>query len=107
MPVYNKLVRDRIPEIIENDGKQCTTKILDEETYIVELKKKVHEELQEYEEATSDEEAIEELADILELMHALAKTHGSTIEEIEKVRAEKAEKRGGFNDKVFLIEVED
>lgn len=107
MPVYNKLVRDKIPEIIENDGKQCTTKILDDESYIIELKKKVHEELQEYEEATSDEEAIEELADILELMHALAKTHGSTIKEVEKIRADKAEKRGGFKDKIFLIEVED
>lgn len=107
MPVYNKLVRDRIPEIIENDGKQCTTKILDNERYIVELKKKVHEELQEYEAASSDEEAVEELADILELMHALAKTHGSTIEEVENVRVEKAKKRGGFEEKVFLIEVED
>lgn len=106
MPVYNKLVRDRIPEIIENDGKQCTTKILDNERYIVELKKKVHEELQEYEAASSDKEAVEELADILELMHALAKTHGSTIEEVENVRAEKAKKRGGFEEKVFLIEVE-
>lgn len=107
MPIYNKLVRDRIPEIIEKDGKQCSTEILDDKTYVVELKKKIREELQEYEEATTDEEAIEELADILELMHALAKTHGSTMEEVEKVRAEKAIKRGGFNDKIFLIEVED
>lgn len=107
MPVYNKLVRDRIPEMIENDGKRCTTKILDDETYVIELKKKVHEELQEYEEATSDKEAIEELADMLELMHALAKTHGSSIEKVERIRAEKAMKRGGFNDKVFLIEVEE
>jgi len=107
MPVYNKLVRDRIPEIIENDGKKCSTKILDEESYLSELRKKVHEELQEYEEASSDIEAVEELADILELIHALAKTHNATIEEVERIRAEKAVKRGGFNDKIFLIEVED
>lgn len=107
MPVYNKLVRDRIPEIIEKDGKQCTIEILDDETYITELKKKVHEELQEYEEATTNEEAIEELADILELLYALAKTHGSTITEVEKIRAKKAGERGGFNDKIYLIEVKD
>lgn len=107
MPVYNKLVRDRIPEIIENDGKKCSTKILDEKSYLSELRKKVHEELQEYEEASSDIEAVEELADILELIHALAKTHNATMEEVEKIRAEKAVKRGGFNDKIFLIEVED
>jgi len=107
MPIYNKLVRDRIPEIIEEDGKRCTTKVLDNETYVVELKKKIYEEFQEYEEATSDEEAIEELADILELMHALAKTHHVSIGEVEKIRARKAEKRGGFSDKIFLIEVED
>lgn len=107
MPIYNKLVRDRIPENIENDGKQFSTKILDDESYVIELKKKLHEELKEYEEAKSDEEAIEELADILELMHALDKIHGSSIEKIETIRADKAEKRGGFGDKVFLIEVVD
>lgn len=107
MPVYNKLVRDRIPEIINNDGKNCTTKILDDETYVKELKKKVHEELKEYEEASSDEEAVEELADILELIYALVKTHGASVDELEEIRKDKAEKRGGFNDKIFLIEVED
>ena len=107
MPVYNKLVRDRIPEIIRNDGKECTTKILDDKSYVEELRKKVYEELEEYETAESDEEAIEELADILELLNALAKTHDSSLNEVEKIRKEKAEKRGGFNDKVFLIEVED
>jgi predicted house-cleaning noncanonical NTP pyrophosphatase (MazG superfamily) len=50
---------------------------------------------------------VEELADLLEIIQALAKHHGSSIEEVEKVRKEKAEKRGGFEDKIFLIEVED
>lgn len=107
MPVYNKLVRDLIPEIIQNSGKKFTTRILEDDEYIIELKKKLSEEIQEYKNATTDEEAIEELADILELMHALAKVHGANIQEIEKIRQDKAKKRGGFSEKIFLIEVED
>lgn len=107
MPVYNKLVRDLIPEIIQNSGKKFTTRILEDDEYIIELKKKLSEEIHEYKNATTDEEAIEELADILELMHALAKVHGANIQEIEKIRQDKAKKRGGFSEKIFLIEVED
>lgn len=107
MPVYNKLVRDLIPEVIQNSGKKFTTRILEDDEYIIELKKKLSEEIQEYKNATTDEEAIEELADILELMHALAKVHGANIQEIEKIRQDKAKKRGGFSEKIFLIEVED
>ncbi|HLR69051.1 MAG TPA: nucleoside triphosphate pyrophosphohydrolase [Virgibacillus sp.] len=107
MPVYNKLVRDLIPKIIEKDGKNCSTKILNDEAYEKELKKKVYEELEEYMEAKNNEEALEELADILELMHALAKVHDSNIDTIEKIREEKQIKRGGFEEKIFLIEVDD
>ncbi|USK60754.1 nucleoside triphosphate pyrophosphohydrolase [Peribacillus asahii] len=107
MLIHNKLVRDRIPEIIESAGKKFSTRILNEEEYMTELKKKSFEELQEYMEATNHSEAIEELADLLEIMHALAECHGSSIEEVESVRQEKAAKRGGFKEKVFLIEVED
>lgn len=107
MPVYNKLVRDRIPEIIENSGKKFTTKILDDDQYELELKKKLKEEMEEYQNASNDNEALEELADLLELMHALAKVHGASMEEVEKIRQDKASKRGGFEEKIFLIEVED
>ncbi|HLS23197.1 MAG TPA: nucleoside triphosphate pyrophosphohydrolase [Pseudogracilibacillus sp.] len=107
MPIYNKLVRDKIPQIIEASGKQFTTKILSDEAYKKEARKKLQEELDEYNDAKSDEDALEELADILELIYALAKVHGTTIDEIEQIRAEKAEKRGGFEDKIFLLEVED
>lgn len=107
MPTYNKLVRDRIPEIIQQSGKQCTTKNLSDEQYIKELQKKSVEELQEYLNTKDNEKAIEELADVLEVLHALAKCHGSSIEEVEKVRIEKKKKRGGFEEKIFLIEVED
>ncbi|MBD1222142.1 nucleoside triphosphate pyrophosphohydrolase [Virgibacillus halodenitrificans] len=107
MPTYHKLVRDRIPEIIQSTGKELKTEILNDARYIEELKKKLTEEVTEYQEATSDEEALEELADVLELMHALAKQHGATIDEVEKIRKDKAEKRGAFNEKIYLIEVED
>jgi predicted house-cleaning noncanonical NTP pyrophosphatase (MazG superfamily) len=106
MPVYNKLVRDRIPEIIENTGKKFTTERLSDTRYIEELKKKSFEELEEYCEAESRVDALEEMADLLEIMHALAKYHGSSMEEIEKIRVQKAEERGGFREKVYLIEVE-
>lgn len=102
---YHKLVRDKIPEIIETSGKSSITKILSDEEFKVELKKKAQEELKEYLEATTDLESIEELADLLEIIHSLASTHGTTIEEIEKVRDKKAVERGGFNNKIFLIGV--
>lgn len=107
MIIYNKLVRDRIPEIIEKDNKECKTEILNDERYVEELKNKLVEELEEYQKATTDEESLEELADILELMHALAKTHGSTIEKVEEIRKEKAIKRGGFKDKIYLVGVKE
>jgi predicted house-cleaning noncanonical NTP pyrophosphatase (MazG superfamily) len=107
MPIYNKLVRDRIPEIIESTGKKFSTRILNNEEYITELKKKSFEELQEYVQTTNNEDAIEELADLLEIIHTLAEYHGSSIQMIEEVRKVKAEKRGGFKEKIFLLEVED
>ena len=107
MPVYNKLVRDLIPEIIESDGKTCVTRILDESAYIAEVNKKMYEELKEYEEANTAKEHVEELSDLLELIHAAAQFHGVTVEELETVRKEKAEKRGAFNERIYLEEVQD
>ena len=107
MAVHNKLVRDNMKQIILDAGRKPIMKILNHEEYITELRKKSQEELQEYLTAETNEEALEELADLLEVMHALAKVHGSSIEEVEKLRVEKAAKRGGFSDKVFLIEVTD
>jgi len=105
--IYNKLVRDRIPEIIRNDNKECVTNILDDKTYAKELKKKFMEEMEEYQNAKNDEEAIEELADVMEIVRCLAKIHGSTIENVEKIRKEKAKKRGGFEDKIYLVGVKE
>ncbi|MBM7571696.1 nucleoside triphosphate pyrophosphohydrolase [Aquibacillus albus] len=107
MPVYNKLVRDFIPQIIEKTGKSFDTRILNDEEYIDALKGKLQEEVNEYLEADNDSDSLEELADVLELIHALARTHRASIEKVEQIRKQKVEKRGGFNEKIFLIEVED
>ena len=107
MSIYNKLVRDLIPDIIEKDGKTCDTYILDDSEYISEVNKKMHEELAEYEGALTSDDAVEEMADLLELIHAAAKYQGVTVEELEAVRAEKVAKRGDFEERIFLVEVED
>jgi predicted house-cleaning noncanonical NTP pyrophosphatase (MazG superfamily) len=107
MPIYNKLVRDNIPQIIESNGKEYSTKVLNDEDYIKYLREKAYEELDEYCATQTDGEALEELADLLEVIRAFAKQHGSTIEQVETVRKNKKVKRGGFQEKVFLIEVED
>jgi predicted house-cleaning noncanonical NTP pyrophosphatase (MazG superfamily) len=107
MPIYNKLVRDRIPEVIAADGKKFSTRVLNNDEYIKELKKKSFEELEEYVNTDNNEDAIEELADLLEIIHSLSEYHGESIEKVEEVRKNKVKKRGGFKEKIFLIEVED
>ena len=98
---YNKLVRDRIPEIIEGSRKSCVVELLDDDDYLRALDAKLDEELAEY----HREQNIEELADLMEVIHAAAVARGYTVEELEQVRAEKAAKRGGFEKKLFLREV--
>ncbi|ALP35828.1 phosphoribosyl-ATP pyrophosphohydrolase [Paenibacillus sp. IHB B 3084] len=105
MPTYNKLVRDRIPHIITSQGKGCRTRILDPEEYKQELRTKLREEAEEYFEAAKDKDALEELADMLEVIRALAEVHGANVAELDKLRADKAEARGGFQERVFLIDV--
>lgn len=107
MPIYNKLVRDRIPQIIEAKGKEVSTKILTNEDYVKALKTKCLEEVDEYMKAKTDEEAKEELADIIEVLNAIAKTHESSMEEIESIRLQKKQVRGGFQDRIFLIDVKE
>jgi predicted house-cleaning noncanonical NTP pyrophosphatase (MazG superfamily) len=99
--VYNKLVRDKIPEIIQADGKKLKSRILNDEEHLEALLKKFEEELAELREARN----IEELADVHEVLLALADALGISHSELEKVRADKAAKRGGFQQKIFLEEV--
>ena len=98
---YDKLVRDRIPKIISASGKACLTEILSERDYLRRLDSKLDEELEEYHE----EQNIEELADLLEVIRAIAVARGYSLEELERVRAEKAAKRGGFEKRILLKEV--
>ena len=98
---YHKLVRDRIPEIIEADGKICTWETLSDEVYLQLLDEKLNEELAEYQESKS----LEELADLLEVMQAIVRARGWTLDELEQVRADKAAERGGFAKKILLKEV--
>ncbi len=98
---YNKLVRDRIPEIILASGKTCSTEILSDERYLEMLDAKLDEELAEY----HRDQNIEELADLLEVLRAAALARGCSSEELERIRAEKAAKRGGFDKRILLKEV--
>ncbi len=99
--VYQKLVRDRIPEIIEADGKTCVIETLSDSRYLEMLDAKLAEELAEYQGSKS----LEELADLLEVMRAVVQARGWTWEQLEQVRQEKSAQRGGFEKKILLKEV--
>lgn len=107
MPEYHKLVRDGIPALIASKGLVCTTKIMDTPQYIVELRAKLMEEAEEYLREKNDASALEELADLLEVIRALAEVHGGDSNTLERIRNEKAERRGGFKDRILLLHVED
>lgn len=98
---YNKLIRDKIPDIIESSGKSCETEVLSDDFYLKMLDAKLDEELAEY----HKDQNIEELADLIEVIYAAAKARGYSLEELEKVRAEKFAARGGFEKKLLLKEV--
>lgn len=99
--IYNKLVRDKIPEIIKAAGEEPVTRTLSDEEYLKALVAKLGEEYGEFKEALN----VEELADVQEVILALADIIASH-QELEKVRAEKAAKRGAFQDKIFLERTE-
>ena len=107
MPIYNKLVRDLIPQVVEAAGKKPITCVLAPEEHLKEIKLKMQEEALEFQQADDQQEAIEELADILELVHASLAVYGVSYEQLENVRVQKKEKRGGFSEGIYLIEVQD
>ena len=88
--IHRKLVRDKIPQIIEGSGKTCVTRSLSDAEYLAALDAKLQEELNEYQ----ADKSMEELADLLEVMMAVAEARGHTFAEVEALRREKAEKRG-------------
>lgn len=100
--IYNKLVRDNIPEIIEKDGEIPFIKILNETEFKVELERKLLEEYHEVLNASNREERLEELADMLEIITTLSFIENSNLETVLSIMEEKREKKGGFSKKIFL-----
>lgn len=100
---YNKLIRDKNVEIMENKGCKVTYEVLNDKRYREELDKKLKEEVNEYLEAYD----IEEMADVMEVIYAMLDYTGVTMEEVEKVRLEKQNRKGGFKNKIYLKDVEE
>lgn len=98
---YHKLIRDKIPAIIGRSGKTCRTEVLSDTDYLALLDEKLSEELAEYQESKS----LEELADLLEVMEAVVTARGYTWEQLLCVKEEKKAARGGFDEKLLLLEV--
>ncbi len=100
---YHKLIRDRIPEIIEEKGQVCVTRTLGPEEYLEMVDAKLDEELAEY----HKDRSLEELADLIEVIYAATEARGFTREQLEQVRLEKAAERGPFRKRLLLLEVRD
>jgi len=98
---YDKLIRDRIPEIIEVTGNKAIVETLDKDTFQKYLNIKLKEEMEEY----LEEGSIEELADLVEVVYAILDCKGVSREEFERVRVAKADKRGAFKNRLLLKEV--
>ena len=103
--VYDKLVRDNIPKIIEKNNEIPVTRILSDEEYRRELLWKLREECNEVEKATTKEQLIEELADVLEILKAIAKLENKSFADVIEVAQEKHLTKGGFDRKVYLEKV--
>jgi len=99
---YNKLVRDHTPEIVRHQGGIPKTKILNDDKYFAALNEKLREEVAEYLEAYDTEE----LADIMEVILAIAAHKGLSARQLEEIRQKKQQERGGFLGRIFLAEVE-
>ena len=103
MKLYNKLIRDKIPQIIQKTGKKPVTKIFSAAEYKKALDNKLVEEVKEY----SKSKTVEELADIEEVILAILKSRKILIKDFDKLRQSKAKERGKFNKRIKLIRVGD
>ncbi len=99
---YNKLVRDRIPEMIRQNGETPVVRVLEDEEYRHCLERKLDEEVAEF----RQDRNLEELADILEVVYALAESLGADREELAEVYRQKNMERGGFRERYFLVSKE-
>ncbi|HTX86872.1 MAG TPA: nucleoside triphosphate pyrophosphohydrolase [Candidatus Nanoarchaeia archaeon] len=103
MKKYNKLVRDKIPEIIRADGENPRIRILGDEEYKIELLKKIVEEAKEAAESGSDrKELSKEIGDVEEVIEAVIKSFSLDKKEIRNLKAKRKASRGGFEKKIFL-----
>ena len=100
MTKFNKAIRDKIPEIIQKDGHTCNIQTLSDEKFIIEIEKKLSEEVTEYQ----NDKNPEELADILEVVYRISELRGISIKDLGEIRKQKVEKRGGFQKNLFLID---
>ena len=103
--MYEKLVRDNIIDIIKENGEHPIFEVLDDESFKFELERKLLEECKEVINSFGNDR-IEEFADLLEVMLALIDLEGKTFEDINFVREQKKEKRGGFSKRLYLKDVE-
>lgn len=101
MKKYDKLVRDRIPEVIKASGKECVTEVVDDKKKYELLEKKLMEEVNEF----LEDKNLEELADVMEVLFGLANSLGFSEEDLLAKRNEKKNERGGFKDGIVLKEV--
>lgn len=99
---HDKLVRDKIPEIIQKGGKKPVTHIAGEVEYAQRLREKLKEESTEFYVSGKDEE----LADVLEVVHAICDVKGMSMQELEGLRKKKADERGSFSKRIILDEVQ-
>lgn len=103
---YNKLVRDRIPDIIAADGRAYEVEVLGEEAYRRALRRKLVEEAHEAEKA-QDRDLVKELADLLEVMYVLVELHSITWEDVEDMQRARRSSRGGFEERLMLLWAEE
>ena len=100
MVIYNKAIRDKIPEIIQESGEKCNIQTLSDEKFLVEIEKKLSEEVTEYQ----NDKNPEELTDILEVVYRIAQLKGISKQELEQIRIKKLQDRGGFDKNLFLMD---
>jgi len=106
MKIYNKLVRDEIPKIIEESGKTCEVVVLSKEKYLIELKRKLIEESNELINAITRDEIIEEIVDLTEVINMIMCEEKIKLSEIEDKREVKNKEKGNFKKRYFLKQVD-
>lgn len=102
MASYNKAIRDKIPEIIEKSGSKSNIESLPDSEFLSVMEKKLDEEVAEYHQTKS----VEEIADIMEVIERIAELRGVSVEELNKIKNEKAKMRGKFEKNLFLIDTD-